>query len=240
MNSSDKNDKNETLLRLNALVDGELAPAARARIAAELAADRELARTYATLAKLKASVIEHADAMPAPDIRSPRRRLPRRALLWGTGIAASAALFLALVGSDVFAPAPVALTSEQVAVTLAALPVKPVVPDLVSGGLTLVKVELGDDRGDRHLVATYAGPRGCRLEFHARPQGTAARILGGTSRHAWTDGDFAYELVAFGMPIERFRAIAEAAERQTREDGRPDRADHRLREARLAAPPCLG
>jgi anti-sigma factor RsiW len=234
------NDKNETLLRLNALVDGELAPAARARIAAEIAADRELARTHATLAKLKASVIESGDAQSGPDIRIPPRSLPRRVAAWGVGIAASVGLLFAVARSDLFAPAPVALTSEQVAVTLAALPVKPVVPDLVSGGLTLVKIEFGDRRDMRHLVATYAGPRGCRLEFHVRPHDAAPPQVGGTSRHAWRDGDFAYELVAFGMPGERFRIVAEAAERQTRGRGHPDQAEHRLREARLAAPPCTG
>ena len=35
---------------------------------------------------------------------------------------------------------------------------------------------------------------------------------GGTSRAAWTVDDLAYELVAFGMPVGRFDAVAAAAE----------------------------
>ena len=52
---------NKDLLLLNALVDGELAPQDRAAIAARLAVDRDLARAYATLARLKASIGELAE-----------------------------------------------------------------------------------------------------------------------------------------------------------------------------------
>ncbi|PWB64110.1 MAG: hypothetical protein C3F17_07790, partial [Bradyrhizobiaceae bacterium] len=50
--------------RLNALVDGELAPAARAALAERIAADRSLARAHATLARLKSCVAELGEAEP--------------------------------------------------------------------------------------------------------------------------------------------------------------------------------
>jgi hypothetical protein len=53
-------------------------------------------------------------------------------------------------------------------------------------------------------------------------------------------GDLVYELVAFGMPAGRFAAVAAAAEAATRSGRMPKEADTRLREARLAALPCVG
>ena len=61
----------------------------------------------------------------------------------------------------------------------------------------------------------------------------------GTSRAAWTAGDLAYELVAFGMPAGRFTAVAAAAEGATRAGAMPENTT-RLREASLSAPPCTG
>jgi hypothetical protein len=59
-----------------------------------------------------------------------------------------------------------------------------------------------------------------------------------TYRRAWVEAASVYELLAFGMPLDRFAVVAEAAESQTRALAGPD--PHRLREARSNAPPCVG
>jgi anti-sigma factor RsiW len=66
------------LEKLNALVDGELGPAERAAIAARLAADRDLASAYATLARLKAATAETTEDCPTIVLRQPRWLTVRR------------------------------------------------------------------------------------------------------------------------------------------------------------------
>jgi transcriptional regulator with XRE-family HTH domain len=87
------------------------------------------------------------------------------------------------------------------------------------------------------IVWRSNGPvRRCRLDLHAAAAGHVFPDPGGTRRHGWTAGALVYQLVAFGMPDERFRAVAETTERATR--GLPDEGP--LREARLASRPCIG
>lgn len=223
--------------RLNALVDGELAPAARAALAERIAADRSLARAHATLARLKSCVAELGEAEPSGVVpRTParwRRRLPTAA---GVAAAALLGLWLALPEPARAPETPL----PHAAITLAALPASPVVPHLDRAGLTLTGVAVAASDGDPVVVATYRGPRGCRLELHAAAAGHAFPPTAGTRRHAWTAGPLAYQLVAFGMPAARFRAVVDAAERATLGDGLPDALDRRLREARLASQPCVG
>jgi hypothetical protein len=90
------------------------------------------------------------------------------------------------------------------------------------------------------LIAAYSGPRGCRLELRVRSAPAIRDAVEGTSRHAWNVGTLAYELVAFGMPESRFAIIAGAAERLTRLNADPADAEPQLRQARVAAPPCVG
>lgn len=240
MNKNNENSEQD-LLRLNALVDGELAPSERAQIAARMAADRNLARGHATLARLKAAVMETADFAATDAMRiavpgsRPRPRMVRRL----SALAASATLFVAAIAGWHWLQEPpratAVLAEQERLIAVAAMPVRPVVPDFAPAGLTLVGTEL---RG-RVLVATYAGPRGCRLELRVSavaqaPQGEGSR------RHAWRAGPLSYELVAFGMPETRFAIIVGAAVRQTRLNLEPDVLESQLREARVAAPPCVG
>jgi anti-sigma factor RsiW len=224
--------------RLNALVDGELEPAERAAMAARLAADRNFARAHATLARLKACVIETARAHPGFSLPMPQRRAWHGLAAGAAALAAVLALIAVFVAID-FSPddeRPMLAASEAI-ITQASLPVRPVIPELASGGLTLVNVAVEDMQGERRLIATYRGPRGCRLELRVQRADAIPLATRGSSRHAWQSDGLAYELVAFGMPAKRFSILAAAAEQQTRPTA-PDRSD-RLREARVAAPPCL-
>jgi anti-sigma factor RsiW len=233
--------QNDELMRLNAFVDGELAPAERAEIAARIASDRPLARAHATLAHLKACVMEQADASATVAVRIPRRRSRGAAL----GMGAVAAALLLLIGGYLVAHSwrqPRDATTELVAadhlVRRAALPAVPVIPDLDAGGLKLTGVDVRPGAPAPALVATYVGPRGCRLELRIRDAAAGPGGAEGTSRRRWTVGSLSYELVAFGMPDIRFAIIAGAAERQTRLNAEPA-AEPQLRQARVVAPPCL-
>lgn len=225
--------------RLNAMLDGELPPAEHAALADRIAADRDLAQAYATLARLKACIVENAE-VGSPLELPPSR--PKSRLLPAFGIAAAAAaVLLAIVATYPQYQAEQAPTvSIAPLVTLASLPAAPVIPDLANAGLMLVGAEVERSGQTAVLVAAYRGPRGCRLELRVRPVAVEMPPTAGTSRRAWTAGTLAYELAAFGMPAGRFAAVAEAAEAATRAGQMPRDADSRLRQASLQAPPCVG
>lgn len=226
--------------RLNALIDGELPPAEHAALAGSIAAGRDLAQAHATLARLKACIVDSAEQTPVGGIDISGANVKRQTLpMAGWAAAAAAAVLLGLV---TFYPdqQPEQTPRRDMAsfVTLAALPAAPVIPDLTNAGLTLVGGEV-ERLGDASvLVAAYRGPRGCRLELRVRPSLVAMAPTGGTSRAAWRVADLSYELVAFGMPVGRFDAVAAAAQAATR-GGQRD-METRLREASLQAPPCTG
>jgi anti-sigma factor RsiW len=239
----DSEPKNDDLLLLNALVDGELAPADCAALAARLSSERDLARAYAALAQLKASIGESASTLPAG---MPAFSLsPKKPLVWprvtaaATAIAAMLALAFLVLQDLPFDSDPAAPAEGPTAITLASLPAGTSVPRLDTAGLKLVGLAI--EPGNVPLfTATYRGPHGCRLDLRAWPSGAVAPVLIGTDRHTWTSGDLVYELVAHGMPKSRFAIIAGAAELQTRAGSDHDRIDRRLREAYVGAPPCLG
>lgn len=232
-------DRTEDLEALNAFVDGELSPDEHARIAARIASEPALARAHATLAQLRAGIADYTTATQPPVVRTQ----PNRAR-WPVAAAAAVVALLsavALFHLHSARPMPdVSITAaDDEAVRPVSLGSKPMIPDLSTAGLTLVRVDRGVDSLLGHLVAVYTGPRGCRLELHVRPRGSAPiTALQSTLRHEWVDGEAVYELLAFGMPVKRFAVVAEAAERQTRALAGPDQ--HRLREARQSAPPCVG
>jgi len=225
----------QDLLRLNALVDGELAPAERAELAARLAGERDLARAYATLARLKATTAAVVDEMPMISLPPPKRR----AWLYPAAFAACSAAAISIgIAVNNFGDAP-DVAEGPTAITLASLPTGTTVPRLDIAGLRLIGVAI--DPGKVPLfTATYRGPHGCRLDLEAWPIESVAPTIMGTSRHRWTVGKLFYELVAHGMPAGRFTIIAEAAEQQTRADSDPQLIAQRLRRANKGAAPCLG
>lgn len=233
--------KDHDLLRLNALVDGELAPTERADVAARLAVNRDLARAYATLARLKASVAEGVAETPAFVLPKHRRYTIRR-------VAAAAASLAAVIGLGLWAldthnakrGDTVVSAEGPTAITLASLPAGTNIPRLDTAGLKLVGLTIGPGRVPL-VTATYRGPHGCRLDLRAWPAGTAeAPPLPGTASARWTAGGLTYELIAHGMPKWRFALIAEGAKEQTRSGTDPLRAEQRLRQANNGPPPCVG
>lgn len=224
--------------RLNALIDGELPADEQAALADRIAATPDLAQSYATLARLKACVVQSAVETDVSGIEVPRK--PSRILPLGAAAAAALALaiatILAMPGRDKTA----AVADLSSLVTLASLPAMPVIPDLGNAGLNLVGGEIERVGATPVMVAAYRGPRGCRLELRIHPATIAMPPTAGTTRSAWSAGELAYELVAFGMPEGRFAAVVAAAQAATRAGQVPHDASARLREASLKAPPCLG
>jgi hypothetical protein len=233
---TDSND----LQRLNALIDGELPPAEHAALAARIAAGRDLANAHATLARLKACVVESAGVAASPPLPPPRRSLREAA----AGLAAlAAAIALLVAGNWLFAPVPepgMHAADQQAVIIRAALPVEPAIPDLKSGGLELIGLAIERSANTAVLVASYRGPRGCRLELRVHPASAPIPPTHGTARLAWTVGEIAYELTAFGMPAIRFALISAAARSATLAGHAPEVVEGRLREARAGAPPCIG
>jgi hypothetical protein len=227
---------------LNALVDGELAPAEQAKAAARLANDREFARAYATLSKLKASIAETAkDGSARPlAIGLPRVRRNRLPYAVAAGMAA-----VAILGSAaVLLTPPLERPASQISVpTASTIPVTfagdPVIPDLTSAGLQLVRTVVSASSGTQYLVATYLGPRGCRLELWVSSAPSPLGTPEGSDRRTWRVGGLSYQLIAFGMPAERFEKVSGAAEQATRATVLPEEADQRLIEARVSTAPCL-
>ncbi len=227
--------------RLNAFVDGELAAAERAEVAARIAADRDFARAHATLARLKAYIGTSADSVPSLTVTIPQRK--SRGLAIGLGLTALAACgLIAVFAATHILPdrQPAPLMARDAVVSLAALPASPVIPNLDLAGLTVEDLRVDRAGEVRFLVASYRGPHGCRLDLSVRPAGTTLPPGVGTSRHDWEVDGLVYELVAHGMPGWRFAVVAEAAERETRDGRTPDAVGRRLREARALAPPCTG
>lgn len=235
-------DRKSDEILLNALADGELSPAEQAAAAARLASDREFARAYATLSNLKACVAETARdgvSAPIPIV------LPTARRNWLPYAVAASMAAVAILGSAVLlltSPAPRA--TEQVSVQ--ALPVvpatfagDPVIPDLSSVGLQLARTVVSASSGTQYLVATYLGPRGCRLELWVGNAPAPAGVPTGSDRRDWRVGGLLYELVAFGMPRSRFDKVAALAERATRATELPEEVDRRLIEARVSSAPCL-
>lgn len=229
----------QDLEKLNALVDGELPPDERAALAGRLAGERDLARAYATLARLKAAVGDVAAGADCPALDLPQRR---KARLWprialGAGLAAALA-----IGVFVAMPRPADIDGPvegPTAITLASLPVGTTVPRLDTAGLKLTGLVI--DPGQVPLVsATYRGPHGCRLDLRAWPIGATPPEKIGSSHHRWTAGNLVYELTAHGMPAARFALIAGAAEGQTAATADHGRIGRQLREASHGAPPCTG
>jgi hypothetical protein len=228
--------------KLNALVDGELAPADRAELAARLAIDRDLASAHATLAHLKAAVAATAEDCPTIVLNLPQSSWVRR---HATAIAACAVLALGVglcaVTGDIFESEGTQQPAAEgpTAITLASLPAGTTVPRLDTAGLKLIGLAFHPG-GVPLFTASYRGPHGCRLDLRGWRVGAVASAASGTSMRQWVVGDLVYELAAHGMPAWRFQIIADGAEQQTRVGTDPDRVDRRLREANRGAPPCVG
>lgn len=233
-------DRKSDEILLNALADGELSPAEQAAAAARLRNDKEFARAYATLTKLKAAVAEDMDADDLPPIRAAMSRPPRRWIAYG--IAASLALIFGAAALSLLPPRTTMPARSSADIAGAPIPVTfagdPVIPDFSSAGLQLSRTVVRTSAGMQSLVATYLGPRGCRLELWISNARVPDASPDGTRRKSWQVDGLVYELVAFGMPAARFSKVAAFAERETRATRLPDDGEP-LIQARVPRPPCI-
>lgn len=234
-------DTNSDLELLNALVDGELAPSARATTAARLASEPEFARAHATLARLKAEVGRFAENVEPARVNVPEMRSRRLGFVTAGAIAAAGLIALVFAFPQ--------LPTHRRGVVVPAAPGAQAtaglessgIPNLAAAGLSLARVQREGTAPFERMTAYYIGPRGCRLELRVQPAGAGEFPPSQATRlHRWSDAGRDYELAGFGMPLVRFAAIAEAAERKTRFAGGQEQAERRLLEARHAAPPCTG
>ena len=123
--------ENKDLLLLNALVDGELAPQERAAIAARLAVERDLARAYATLAKLKASIGQIAGELPAILLPPAKRRSRLLVAAAAACITAAIGIGLSVKSELLFNHYAVGTSVEgPTSITLASLPAGTTIPRL--------------------------------------------------------------------------------------------------------------
>ena len=249
--------------QLNAYVDGELDPQARAEIAAAIAQDRELAAAAATLSRLKATTGAIASDIPPVDIHPPQpshRRRAVAAVAATVAAAAVAAIYLAAtpslspnldaairqhaawVAADPPAAEPVA---APLLVALARLDRPVELPDLRDSGLEIVRIATLEEPGAAGLHVSYLGSRGCRVSLVVTKAEAAAaslrQTMEGMEIARWTAGDLAYALLASGMPRERFMLIAASAEEAVRNNRPvPPPVREALRRERDTSTPCAG
>lgn len=248
--------------RLNAYVDGRLAPSEAAHIAALIADDQEAAARVATLSKLKAvtAMTAELETAPPPLLRPPRRLRFRvvalaASLLVGALVTltwvllpspetsaaslqeASAALRTWLNDDKAHPALELARDTLDARVALAA-------PDLSAAGLSLVHVALVPGT-DRNLFLGYRGVHGCRLGIWigaaavglgSRPVAFAAEGLYG---FAWRNGGEGYAVLTQGIEKERLSILAEAVARIVEQYHRPsDEIRAALNSASGMAKPC--
>ena len=252
--------------RLNAYVDGELDPQARAAVAAEIARDRELAAAAATLTHLKAAT---GDAFAdAPEIRvragaPPRMRRPVTIAAMAAGVCAAVAIawFAAAPstpeGLDVAVSrhaswvagdgaGPVDSRAAPLLVGLARLDRPVELPDLRDAGLQIVRIAVIDETAAAPgLHVAYLGSRGCRVSLivtKADSRQEPVRLQrGDTAINRWAADGLAYTLMSSGMPPERFALIAAAVQDAVRRHAPvPEPVREALRRDREGTQPCIG
>ena len=231
----------DDLERINAFVDGELAAPARAAVAARIAASPDYARAHATLARLKGCVAALAEESTTLAVRARRSWHVRWRIRPITAAAAAAAAVLFAVGFVTIGPPPHRQPSTAliagVAVPFAGMTA--LVPDLGAAGLRLTGLAMETQATPTPtLVATYRGPRGCRVELRVRAAEGPVAPVDLPNRRVWAGDGLAYDMEAFGMPAQRFALIASAARIATLDSPGRDRLARTLHAARAEAPPC--
>jgi len=249
---------------LNAYVDGELPATEAARVAHEIACDRELASRTALLASLKATVGE-CNEEPAPrEVLGHRPRRGRRGLAWAAVLLVGIFLggFLALRGGSPLAPLEAAravharwvLSGPEVAASdaaemlrtnLSALGLRAHIPDLSSAGLRFADIRRLRMAGGEGLHVGYLGPHGCMLSLVLTPDARDFRDTldlyesPGGRAYGWRSGASGYLLMADRMAPARLAVIAEILIKVTHERRPLDELMRvALARSREANPPC--
>ena len=250
--------------RLNAYVDGELDPQARAHVAAEIAQDRELAVAAATLSQLKAATGDAFADAPAIRVRAPDlTRRPAAIAAMAAGLCAAIALawlaaapslpaglddavsrHAAWVSGDTSPPVDPLVAPLLVGLARLERPVE--LPDLRDAGLQIVRIAAIDEPGTPPgLHVAYLGSRGCRVSLivtRAGAQDAPLRLQHGDMAIVrWSSEGLAYTLMSSGMPPERFALIVAAAEEAVRRHAPvPEPVREALRRDREGTQPCVG
>lgn len=253
---------------LNAYIDGELSAAEAAAVAQALATDRSLARTIATLSRLKAAVqevVEPVDlAIPAPKTR-PWRRLGLAACVVGAMVLTATALLAPWRAApppelvvqawsihDAWThagdrPPPPRVSSGLVLATWSRLGPGAHLPDLSAARLSLSRmapISLSAPSGEAvHLG--YRGTRGCQVslliisEGDGLPGSLAAFSEGARRGYAWRTDTHGYVLMAEGMDKDRLALLARFVHATSTEQTPFDEAMRSaLRDSRERSAPC--
>ena len=206
--------------RLNALADGELAPAEQRAMAERLAASPEAAERLRGIVRLKQELqaLPAGDTPPLPSSPAPsqpgwRRVAAIAAVLLVTTAVALAPMLLREDASESFLAASLAAheqfatTSPQPVATIAPAAAGPVTAELARLGLQPVWQATS---ATGQVRVGFVGLRGCRLSLHVSPHtepapssDQSAGTLAG-----WSVGGHGYLLIATGMPPARFEMIA--------------------------------
>jgi hypothetical protein len=238
--------------RLNALADGELAPAGQRAMAERLATSPGAAETLHGIIRLKQELralpADEAPPLPSPptSFHPAWRRVA--AVAAALAIAATVALtpillrqdapesFLAasLAAHEQFAAAPL-----QPAVTTAPAATDPVTSELARLGLQPVWQATS---AAGQIRIGFVGARGCRLSLHVDPHAepTPKPEPSGLRLAGWNAGGRSYLLIATGMPPARFEMIAGFIKALT--GGPADKVDSlrtALQKDWRSAQPCL-
>lgn len=205
--------------RLNALADGELAPAEQRAMAEQLATSPETAERLRGIVRLKQELqgLPAGDAPPLPSLPAPSRPGWRRvaaiaAVLLVTAAVALAPMLLQQDASESFLAASLAAheqfatTSPQPVVTIAPAAASPVTSELARLGLQPVWQATS---ATGQVRVGFVGLRGCRLSLHVSPHTEPAPSDQSAGTLAgWSAGGQGYLLIATGMPPARFEMIA--------------------------------
>lgn len=249
--------------RLNAYVDGELAPADAAAVAAAVAHDAGLAARIATLARLRA-VVTVLPTQPAPPLSLPlRARRPKGNPKWAALAAGFVLAALLVAGASRFIPG-TGVPSDGLALAVQAqrqwlasdnpatrLPIALTaggdgLPDLGAASLRLAYLSLDPaNTGGGGVLAGYIGPQGCRLGLWIGPQQASASAQpirsdrDGLKISTWALGGKSYALLSRGMDSRRLDEVAEIVAGMPQPQNRPTDAQiARLRSLHAIGEPC--
>lgn len=236
--------------RLNAYVDGELAPEEADVLRAEAAQDPDLEARIATLSRLKVGVVQARATAQRP--ATVAGRLLRRVALTAAaaGAVAIAVLCVQRVPPQDPMAAAVALYRHWPAPDDAALPRDPpgaplrvmAPPDLGPAHLRIVFAAATG--GPEGMLFGYEGIHGCRVALWvARAEnpsaGGALAAPSDVQVVRWSSGRKSFALLARGMDETRLERLAAAVERLTRERD-PGGARIALGESAEGGRPCAG
>lgn len=247
---------------LNAYVDGELEPAAAARVAAAIARDTALAARAATLSRLRAASRRIGPAEAAPPFTplpaaAPRfRRAPAIAAtllvvvalggLW-MGPMRPAAVHEAALGDAVAAHRQWLLhdvPGHDSAVLAAAGLRTDGLPDLSAAAMRLVYVALDPRHRTGGMLAGYVGPNGCRVGIWIGPPmaGIPGRPLAADEAdiaiRVWSEGRTGYAVMAKGIAPARLEQLTALVARAVR--GPAPAPEERLAESSGPPSSCAG